>query len=58
MRRHSAGTRDDLTAVIWQTKKTANTDKYGMYYRLTDGNICDKQANAVKPETILDYNIT
>jgi len=55
MRWHSAGTRDDLTAVIWQMKKTANT---GMYYRPTDGNLCDKQANVVKLETILDYKPT
>ena len=27
-----------------------------MYYRSTDGNFCDKHANAVNPEIILDYN--
>jgi hypothetical protein len=29
-----------------------------MYDRPTDDNFCDKQADAVKTETILDYNPT
>jgi len=44
MRWHSTGTRDDLTAVIWQMD--------GMYYQPTDSNFCEKQAIAVKPEKI------
>jgi len=50
MRWHSTGTRDDLTAVIWQMD--------GMYYQPTDSNFCEKQAIAVKPEKTLDYNPT
>jgi hypothetical protein len=43
MRQQSAGTRDDLTAVLWQMKKTANTDKYGMYYQQMVTSVTNKQ---------------